>query len=194
VNVTDVAYGDGLNDPPKNPLELGELDALAAELTDRGLTVRETWNGHPGISGSVGLDDEAHPTLRAAVETYPRAAPPTHARASSAGAPSGEQPPTGPSARTSNPPAPPGTGLAARLSREVPSRRTPTRSPRRMEMNMSQIHMDDLDEGDELGELETPICCDVLMDNLKSGFQCGQCDAHVNTTPDRVITHIARPD
>ncbi|WP_070014504.1 hypothetical protein [Streptomyces nanshensis] len=75
VNVTHVEYGDNLNDPPKTPLDPGELETLADELAARGHTVRETWNGHPGISGSVGLADEAHPTLRAAVETYRKGCP-----------------------------------------------------------------------------------------------------------------------
>lgn len=57
---------------PANPLESGELEALADELRRRGLNVHTTWNGHPGVTGSVGLDRTPHPTLAAAVDRYRR--------------------------------------------------------------------------------------------------------------------------
>ena len=58
--------------PPANPLAPDELSDLAQELERRGFTVRTTWNGHPGITGSVGLTRPAHPTLVAAVQRYHR--------------------------------------------------------------------------------------------------------------------------
>ncbi|MEH0657699.1 hypothetical protein QA860_08130 [Streptomyces stelliscabiei] len=63
---------NGPNDlkTPANPLEPGELEALAAELERRGFSVEGTWNGHPGTTGSVGLVRPAHPTLVAAVDRY----------------------------------------------------------------------------------------------------------------------------
>lgn len=73
VDVAKVEWIDnGPNDlkTPANPLEPGELEALASELTARGYTVETTWNGHPGISGSVGLLTPAHPSQVAAVERY----------------------------------------------------------------------------------------------------------------------------
>lgn len=57
---------------PANPLEPDELAALAAELERRGFPVNHTWNGHPGVTGSVGLVRPAHPTLVAAVDRYRR--------------------------------------------------------------------------------------------------------------------------
>lgn len=57
---------------PANPLAPDELSDLAAELERRGFKVRTTWNGHPAITGSVGLAREAHPTLVAAVQRYHR--------------------------------------------------------------------------------------------------------------------------
>jgi len=57
---------------PLNPIEPEELPALASELEQRGFKVRVTWNGHPAISGSVGLARPAHPTLLAAVQRYHR--------------------------------------------------------------------------------------------------------------------------
>ncbi|MFE2712279.1 hypothetical protein ACFXKI_09880 [Streptomyces mirabilis] len=57
---------------PGNPLELGELDVLAAGLRRRGVESSGTWNGHPGATGSVGLVRPAHPTLVAAVDRYRR--------------------------------------------------------------------------------------------------------------------------
>jgi hypothetical protein len=55
---------------PANPLEPGELEALAAELERRGFPVQTTWNGHPGVTGSVGLAQPAHPSQLAAVNRY----------------------------------------------------------------------------------------------------------------------------
>lgn len=57
---------------PADPLGPSELDALAGELRRRGLPVDATWNGHPGITGSVGLARPAHPSQVAAVERYIR--------------------------------------------------------------------------------------------------------------------------
>ena len=73
VDVAKVEWTDnGPNQPntPANPLEPGELADLAAELERRGYAVDGTWNGHPGITGSVGLARPAHPTQIAAVERY----------------------------------------------------------------------------------------------------------------------------
>lgn len=61
--------------PPANPIEPGELSALGDELRACGYAVRDTWNGHPAITGSVGLVRPAHPTLLAAVERYRRGCP-----------------------------------------------------------------------------------------------------------------------
>lgn len=77
IAVTDVEPGEGFDDPPKNPLEPGELEALANALKARGYPVSTTWNGHPAITGSVGLATEAHATLRAAVANYRKGCP-TH--------------------------------------------------------------------------------------------------------------------
>lgn len=55
---------------PSNPLEPGEVDALAAELRAVGVEVARTWNGHPQTTGSVGLGRPAHTSLLAAVERY----------------------------------------------------------------------------------------------------------------------------
>lgn len=57
-------------EPPLNPLAPDELSDLARELEARGFAVRTTWNGHPAITGSVGLVRPAHPTLLAAVDRY----------------------------------------------------------------------------------------------------------------------------
>ncbi|MBJ6623518.1 hypothetical protein [Streptomyces sp. DHE17-7] len=59
-------------DLPANPLRPDELFDLATALEAHGLTVRTTWNGHPAITGSVGLVQPAHPTLIAAVDRYHR--------------------------------------------------------------------------------------------------------------------------
>lgn len=63
------ADGDSI---PANPLESLELDSLVVELARRGFEASSTWNGHPGVTGSVGLVRAAHPTLTAAVERYRR--------------------------------------------------------------------------------------------------------------------------
>ncbi|MGW7617363.1 hypothetical protein ACWGLG_16155 [Streptomyces antimycoticus] len=73
VNVAKVEWID--NGPnqlmtPANPLEPGELEEIAAELECRGFPVQTTWNGHPGVTGSVGLTRPAHPSQVAAVERY----------------------------------------------------------------------------------------------------------------------------
>lgn len=57
---------------PANPLEVDELESLADELRRRGFNVDDTWNGHPGVTGSVGLARPAHPSLVAAVDRYRR--------------------------------------------------------------------------------------------------------------------------
>jgi hypothetical protein len=57
---------------PLNPVRQDELPALAVELERRGFKVRVTWNGHPAITGSVGLARPAHPSLVAAVQRYHR--------------------------------------------------------------------------------------------------------------------------
>ncbi|MFJ3706610.1 MULTISPECIES: hypothetical protein [unclassified Streptomyces] len=55
---------------PANPLEPGELEALAAALRALGFEVTSTWNGHPQTTGSVGLARTAHPSLLAAFDRY----------------------------------------------------------------------------------------------------------------------------
>ncbi|WP_406188960.1 hypothetical protein [[Kitasatospora] papulosa] len=55
---------------PANPLEPGELDALAAELQALGCEVTSTWNGHPQTTGSVGLARPAHQSLLTAFDRY----------------------------------------------------------------------------------------------------------------------------
>ncbi|MFJ6440241.1 hypothetical protein [Streptomyces sp. NPDC091649] len=55
---------------PANPLESGELAALAADLGALGFEVTSTWGGHPQTTGSVGLARTAHPSLLAAVDRY----------------------------------------------------------------------------------------------------------------------------
>ncbi|MBI0300466.1 hypothetical protein JBE04_39930 [Streptomyces sp. PRKS01-29] len=83
VVVVDVAKVEWIDNGPNqlmtpaNPLEPGELETLAVELERRGFTVRSTWNGHPAITGSVGLARPAHPSQVAAVERY-RAGCPEH--------------------------------------------------------------------------------------------------------------------
>ena len=76
INVVNVEWGDP-GQGPANPLAAGELEALAAAIAHTGTPVAQTWNGHPGITGSVGLAHRAHPTLRAAVDRY-RAGCPQH--------------------------------------------------------------------------------------------------------------------
>jgi hypothetical protein len=67
INVGKVEWTD---EGPINPLEPGELEALADEITALGFEVSHTWNGHPAVTGSVGLKRAAHPTLLAAVNQY----------------------------------------------------------------------------------------------------------------------------
>jgi hypothetical protein len=55
---------------PANPLEPGELEALAEQISALGFEVDGTWNGHPGIAGSIGLKRTANPSLLAAVDVY----------------------------------------------------------------------------------------------------------------------------
>lgn len=74
VDVTKVKHeqdddGDWI---PANPLTPTELQELAEELRRRGFDVDDTWNGHPGVTGSVGLVRPAHPSLVAAVDRYRR--------------------------------------------------------------------------------------------------------------------------
>lgn len=78
VDVTKVEWvkSDPFTMEPLNPLEPGELEALAAELRRRGFDVYDTWNGGLGaITGSVGLARPAHPGQVAAVERYHRGCP-----------------------------------------------------------------------------------------------------------------------
>lgn len=83
VVAVDVAKVDWIDNGPNqlstpgNPLKPDELDNLAARLTALGYEVFDTWNGHPGISGSIALKQTAHPTLLAAVNRY-RAGCPEH--------------------------------------------------------------------------------------------------------------------
>ncbi|MEV7034566.1 hypothetical protein AB0N99_30595 [Streptomyces sp. NPDC093272] len=78
VVIVDVAKVEWIDNGPNqlptpgNPIEPGELDALAEELNRRGHKVAGSWNGHPGITGSVGLARVAHPSLAAAVDRYRR--------------------------------------------------------------------------------------------------------------------------
>lgn len=58
-----------------------ELLELATALTAAGYRVKSTWNGHPYVTGSVGLDDPPHPTLADAVGRY-HAGCPEHPAAS----------------------------------------------------------------------------------------------------------------
>lgn len=79
VDVTNIAYR---TDPrgyevPDNPLGPDELTGLAAGLAAMGAEVARTWNGHPSVTGSLGLARLAHPSLRAAVDRY-RAGCPVH--------------------------------------------------------------------------------------------------------------------
>lgn len=55
---------------------------------------------------------------------------------------------------------------------------------------MNQISIQNLDEGDELGQAETPECCDASMDQYPGGFQCGRCDSYVNHDRNRTVTHV----
>ncbi|KUH38409.1 MULTISPECIES: hypothetical protein [Streptomyces] len=75
INVEWVDNGPNTQQTPANPLEPGELPALVKELYRRGFESTGTWNGHPGVSGSVGLVRPAHPTLVAAVDRYRHGCP-----------------------------------------------------------------------------------------------------------------------
>jgi hypothetical protein len=55
---------------PANPLDPDELIRLSAELAGLDAEVIHTWNGHPGTSGSLALEEPAHPSLVAAVYRY----------------------------------------------------------------------------------------------------------------------------
>jgi hypothetical protein len=58
-------------------LEPDELAVLDGLLTEMGHEVVDTWNGHPGITGSVALARPVEPSLLAAVDRY-RAGCPDH--------------------------------------------------------------------------------------------------------------------
>jgi hypothetical protein len=75
VDVRQVQRGPDM--VPGNPIRKTELTELAQALTDLGQHVVETWNGHPGTSGSLALRGPAQPTLLAAVARY-RAGCPDH--------------------------------------------------------------------------------------------------------------------
>lgn len=71
VEVVDVRrVPNGTDMVPGNPIRKTELAELAQALAELGHEVVETWNGHPGSSGSVALRGAAHPTLLAAVGRY----------------------------------------------------------------------------------------------------------------------------
>jgi hypothetical protein len=72
VKVDWIDNGPNRLQTPANPLEPGELTVLVKELHQRGFESSGTWNGYPGITGSVGLVRPAHPTLVAAVDRYRR--------------------------------------------------------------------------------------------------------------------------
>lgn len=58
-----------------NPIGVDELIEVAAELSKLGAKVVHTWNGHPSPTGSLALDQLAHPSLLAAVEKYSAGCP-----------------------------------------------------------------------------------------------------------------------
>lgn len=74
VDVADKGYEDGR---PTNLLRPHELLAVAAAIERLGHRVDTSWNGDGFTTGSLGLVDEAHPTLLAAVDLY-LAGCPTH--------------------------------------------------------------------------------------------------------------------
>lgn len=74
IDVAHVQWGSPY-EPPKNPLAHGELHQLASMISRS--PIARTWNGHPGITGSIALARLAHPSLRAAVDRY-RAHCPEH--------------------------------------------------------------------------------------------------------------------
>lgn len=55
---------------------------------------------------------------------------------------------------------------------------------------MSQISIESLDAGDELGLKENPQCCDALMDEYPGGFQCGHCDSFVTYDSNRTVVYV----
>ncbi|MFF8412897.1 hypothetical protein [Streptomyces omiyaensis] len=78
VNVARVTWTrNGDDRVPANPIAYGELEWLKGFLRHCGHTVTSTWNGYPGVNGSLALATAPHPTLTAAVARY-RAGCPTH--------------------------------------------------------------------------------------------------------------------
>lgn len=70
IKVEWIDNGPNQHKTPANPLLPDELAELSATLTALGADVDHTWNGHPQITGSVGLKGPAHPSLLAAVANY----------------------------------------------------------------------------------------------------------------------------
>lgn len=60
-----------------NPLEKTELEELTADLERMGRRVHHTWNGHPGETGSLCLEDFPHASLASAAFRY-RSGCPVH--------------------------------------------------------------------------------------------------------------------
>jgi hypothetical protein len=77
VVVTQVARPVYAHGEIVNGIGLHELNDIRAELAVLDVEVSTTWNGHPGINGSLGLTVKAHPSLLAAVARY-RAGCPKH--------------------------------------------------------------------------------------------------------------------
>lgn len=76
VDVVRVEWrNEGPHRVPANPIRVGELAGLVARLADLGVEVAADWNGHPGITGSLGLAAPAHPSLVAAVRRYQAGCP-----------------------------------------------------------------------------------------------------------------------
>ncbi|MFE3126742.1 hypothetical protein ACFXHD_25340 [Streptomyces hydrogenans] len=81
VNVARVTWArDDQGSCPANPIAYGELAWLKGLLEHLGHTVTSTWNGFPGVSGSLALATAPHPSLTAAVDRY-RAGCPRHPEA-----------------------------------------------------------------------------------------------------------------
>jgi len=74
VDVADVQWEER-GGRAANPLRPGELDELTGGLAALGAEVVETWNGYPGVTGSLALARPAHPTLLAALDRYHRGCP-----------------------------------------------------------------------------------------------------------------------
>lgn len=55
---------------------------------------------------------------------------------------------------------------------------------------MKQINISSLDEGDELGLVEIPECCDALMDEHPGSFQCGRCGSRVAVDDELKVTCV----